>query len=316
MTRCRPIVGPVTLGARTDDVPAGAEGGNHVRRVLTVRDRATRETLRRAVTDLGFEVIPFKKTEQAVLDHVPRDVALTVTASPAKGQDATVDLAVALAGHGYAVSPHLSARQVRDRAHLTDVLARCREAGITGVFVVGGDPGEEETGFADAHALLVAMHEIGHPFTDVGIGGHPEGHPDAPDELLYAALLAKAPLATHITTQIVFDPQVILRWARELVARGIDLPVHVGVPGAVTRQKLVRVSGGLGIGESAKFLKKQQGLLWRFFVPGGYSPDKIIRGLAPHLGRPDNHLEGFHVFTFNDLEPTEAWRRQMLRDLA
>jgi methylenetetrahydrofolate reductase (NADPH) len=70
------------------------------------------------------------------------------------------------------------------------------------------------------------------------------------------------------------------------------------------------VSGGLGIGESANFLKKQQSLLWRFFVPGGYSPDKIIRGLAPHLGEPDNHLAGFHVFTFNDLEPTEEWRQQ------
>lgn len=287
-----------------------------MKRVLTVRDGATRESLKRAVTDLGFEVIPFKKTEQAVLDHVPRDVRLTVTASPAKGQDATVDLAVALAGHGYTVAPHLSAQQVRDRAHLADVVARCREAGITDVFVVGGDPGEEPTGFDNAHELLVALHELDHGFTDIGIGGHPEGHPNAPVELLFEALAAKAPLATHIKTQIVFDPRVILTWARELTARGIDLPVHVGVPGAVTRQKLMRVSGGLGIGESAKFLTKQQNLLWRFFIPGGYSPDKIIRGLAPHIGRPDNHIEGFHVFTFNDLEPTEAWRQQMLRDLA
>ena len=69
------------------------------------------------------------------------------------------------------------------------------------------------------------------------------------------------------------------------------------------------------IGESAKFLRKQQTLLWRFFVPGGYSPDKIIAGLAPHLGQPDNHLAGFHVFTFNDLGPTEAWRQQSLRRL-
>jgi methylenetetrahydrofolate reductase (NADPH) len=92
--------------------------------------------------------------------------------------------------------------------------------------------------------------------------------------------------------------------------------VHIGVPGAVHRQKLLRVSGGLGIGESAKFLKKQQTMFWRFFVPGGYSPDKIIRELAPHIGKPDNHIEGFHVFTFNDLGPTEAWRRRTLENLA
>ena len=287
-----------------------------MKRVLTVRDAATRDTLKKAVHGLGYEVIPFKKTEQAVLQHVPRDVRLTVTASPAKGQDATIDLAVALVGHGYSVAPHLSAQQVRDRAHLADVVARCREAGITDVFVVGGDPTDEPTEFRHAHDLLVALHELDHGFTDIGIGGHPEGHPTASTETLFQALKDKAPLATHIKTQIVFDPGVILNWARELRNRGIDLPVQVGVPGAVHRQKLLRVSGGLGVGESAKFLKKQQNMFWRFFIPGGYSPNKIIRGLAPHIGKPDNGIEGFHVFTFNDLGPTEAWRRQMLSDLA
>src|SRR5207245_10649067 len=109
-------------------------------RALTDREPATRATMKKVFGDLGYEVIPFKKTEQAVLDAVPTDVRLTVTASPAKGQDATVDLAVALAGHGYSVAPHLSAQQVRDRAHLAAVVARCREAGVTDAFVTGGGP--------------------------------------------------------------------------------------------------------------------------------------------------------------------------------
>jgi methylenetetrahydrofolate reductase (NADPH) len=135
------------------------------------------------------------------------------------------------------------------------------------------------------------------------------------EDTLFQALKDTLPPAAHITTQIVFDPAVLPSWARERKNRGIDLQVHVGVPGAVHRQKRLRVSGGLGIGESAKFLEKQQTLLWRFFLPGGYSPDKIIKGLAPHIGKPDNGIEGFHVFTFNDREPTEAWRQQMLSDL-
>jgi methylenetetrahydrofolate reductase (NADPH) len=228
-----------------------------------------------ALKHLGFEVIPFKKTRAAVLAHVPRQVPLTITASPAKGQDATIDLAVQLTGDGYSVSPHLSAQQIRDRAHLADIIARCREAGITGAFVIGGDRTGAPAKFRDAHHLLAALHELDHGFTDIGIGGHPEGHPAVSEEALFAALLEKAPLATHITTQIVFDPKIIVGWAREL--------------------------------------KKQQSLLWRFFVPGGYSPDKIISGLARHLGQPDNHLAGFHVFTFNDLEPTERWRQQAFR---
>jgi methylenetetrahydrofolate reductase (NADPH) len=275
-----------------------------------------RARLQGAFETLGFEVIPFKGTEQTVLTHVPTEVRLTVTASPAKGQDATLDLAVALAGHGYTVAPHLSARLVRDRAHLADIVARCREAGITGAFVVGGDAAATPTGFEHAHDLLMALHELDHGFTDIGVGGHPEGHPAVTDEVLFQALADKAPLATHITTQIVFDPKAILSWARELRRRGIDLPVHVGVPGAVHRQKLLRVSGGLGIGESAKFLKKQQSMLWRFFLPGGYRPGKIIGGLVPHMGKPDNTIAGFHVFTFNDLAATEAWRRRTLQSLA
>lgn len=284
-------------------------------RSLAVREPAERASLRQAFDALGYEVIPFKKTEQQVLACVPKDVRLTVTASPTKGQDATIDLTVSLAGHGYSVAPHLSAQQVRDRAHLADIVARCREAGVQDVFVIGGDPTDTPTEFEHAHDLLLALHELDHGFTDIGIGGHPEGHPSVARDVLFQALKDKSTLATHITTQIVFDPQVILAWARELKNRGIELPVHVGVPGAVHRQKLLRVSGGLGIGESAKFLKKQQTMFWRFFIPGGYSPNKIIKGLAPHIGKPDNHLRGFHVFTFNDLGPTERWRQKILQGL-
>lgn len=285
-------------------------------RAITVREPETRASMKRVFETLGYEVIPFKKTEQTVLHCVPTDVRLTVTASPAKGQDATVDLAVRLAGHGYTVAPHLSAQQVRDRAHLADIVARCREAGITDVFVIGGDPTDTPTEFRHAHDLLVALHELPHGFTEIGIGGHPEGHPSVHEDVLFQALKDKAALATHITTQIVFDPKVILAWARAVQNHGIDLPVHVGVPGAVHRQKLLRVSGGLGIGESARFLKKQQSLLWRFFVPGGYNPDRIIKALAPHIGDADNNIEGFHIFTFNDLGPTEAWRQRTLQNLA
>jgi methylenetetrahydrofolate reductase (NADPH) len=284
-------------------------------RAITVREPSTRASMKKVFQTMGYEVIPFKKTEQAVLSCVPKDVRLTVTASPAKGQDATVDLAVRLAGHGYSVAPHLSAQQVRDRAHLAEIVERCREAGITDVFVIGGDPTDTPTEFTHAHDLLVALHELPHGFTEIGIGGHPEGHPAVSDDVLFGALKDKADLATHIKTQIVFDPAVILAWTRELTRRGIDLPVHVGVPGAVHRQKLLRVSGGLGIGESARFLKKQQNLLWRFFVPGGYSPDRIIKQLVPHIGEADNRIDGFHVFTFNDLGPTEAWRRKTLASL-
>ena len=93
---------------------------------------------------------------------------------------------------------------------------------------------------------------------------------------------------------------------------GIRLPIRVGLPGVVSRQKLVRISAGLGLGQSARFLLKQQSLFWRFFLPGGYHPGRLTRRLAPHLEQPDAHLEGFHFFTFNEVASTEAWRRSLL----
>lgn len=287
-----------------------------MKRTITVREPEARASVRRCFQSLAYEVIPFKKSEAAILAHVPKDVRLTVTASPTKGQDITVDLAVRLAGHGYSVAPHLSAQQIRDRIHLADLVARCRNAGITEVFVVGGDPTDTPTEFGHAHDLLVALRELDSGFTSIGIGGHPEGHPDVSDDMLFQALKDKASLATFITTQIVFDPSVILNWVEELRRRGIDLPVRVGVPGVVHRQKLLRVSSGLGIGDSAKFLKRQHSMFWRFFIPGGYNPDRIIRVLAPHMGESNEAIQGLHVFTFNDLEPTEDWRRRTLQNLA
>jgi methylenetetrahydrofolate reductase (NADPH) len=38
----------------------------------------------------------------------------------------------------------------------------------------------------------------------------------------------------------------------------------------------------------------------------------LTRRLAPHLQRPDAHLDGLHFFTFNEVAKTEAWRRSML----
>jgi methylenetetrahydrofolate reductase (NADPH) len=283
---------------------------------MTTKDQVDSRQTKRAMSDvfknLGYEVLPFKGTEDNVLAHVPKDIRLTVTASPPKGIGATIDLAVALAGRGYHVAPHLSARMISDERELTTIVTRLDEAGIDDVFVVGGDATDAGE-FPDALSLLNGLAKVGHPFTEVGIGGYPEGHASISDADLAAALKDKAPFATNVVTQICFDARTTIGWAKGLERAGIDLPIRVGMPGAVSRQKLVRISGGIGLGESAKFLKKQQSMFWRFFLPGGYSPDKLINGLRAKIGTTGSNITGFHIFTFNELEKTEVWRRQMLQ---
>lgn len=257
--------------------------------------------------NMSYEVMPFKKTEREVVDHVPTSVPLTVTVTEAKGIETTLDLTERLRAHGYQVAPHLPARQFASRAHVAETVARLNSAGVDSVFVVGGDAPEPAGEFTDAFSLLQAME--GHPFREVGIGGYPEGHATIPRATIEAALLEKAPLATQIMTQICFDADTTSRWAAGLAASGVGLPVRVGIPGPVNRQKLVRITAGIGLGQSARFLRKQQSLFWRFLLPGGYDPGRLTRKLAAAV--PGN-VRGLHIFTFNEIAGTEAWRRRLL----
>ena len=64
------------------------------------------------LTSARYEVLPTPSIEEKVLEHLPLDRTVTVTASPAKGIEATLALAERLARHGYATVPHLAARMV------------------------------------------------------------------------------------------------------------------------------------------------------------------------------------------------------------
>lgn len=257
--------------------------------------------------DVGYEVIPFKNAEQAVLADVPTGIPLTVTLTQARGIDATLDLTERLTGHGYSVAPHLPARQFTDRGHVRDVLARLRAANVRSALVIAGDVPEPAGAFPDAYSLLQAMEAEGHPFEEVAIAGYPEGHASIPQAALDLALKQKAPMATRIITQICFDAAATASWAARIAAEGVGLPVYAGVPGPVSRQKLMRISAGLGLGQSARFLRRQRHLLWRLVRPQGYDPTRLARRLAAA-----GNVRGLHLFTFNELRASETWRRELL----
>ncbi len=257
-----------------------------------------------------FEILPLAGIEAEVLAHVPREVPLTITASPTKGLPPTLDLTTTLVGHGYTVVPHLSARLVESRSHLAEIVAQLDELGIRDVFVVAGDAQHPHGPYPGAAALLEELAELGHPFTELGITGYPESHPLIDDSTTIAAMYEKARHATYIASQVCFDPQVTARWIESVWARGTRLPILVGVPGAVSRGKLVRVSTRIGIGDSLRFLRKHGNFVSRF-LHGGFDPDPLIDGLGATLD--GDKIAGFHVFTFNDVEDTMAWRARRVR---
>jgi len=269
-------------------------------------------TLSELIERSRYEVIPLTGVEEKVLELVPKDVVLTVTVSPVKGLEPSFELAETFAKEGYTVVPHLAARLVRDRSHLGEIVSRFTEMGTREVFVVAGDAEEAAGSYEGAAPLLRDLHELGHPFERIGITGYPETHPLIDDATAIAAMAEKAPYASYLATQICFDSKVTAAWIDEVWGRGIRLPVYVGIPGAVQRAKLLRVSTRIGIGESIRFLRKHGNFVTRFLQPGGFSPDRLIKGLGPALTDPEQKIAGFHIFTFNDLAETEVWRQKKL----
>lgn len=279
-----------------------------------MRNKRTSATLVRLLENARYEVLPTASTEDKVLEHLSRDRTVTVTASPSKGLEATFDLAERLAGHGYVVVPHVAARMVSGPAELTEIVERLRGKGITRVFVPGGDA-EPAGGYPDALALLEDLAAMGSPFAHVGITGYPESHPTIHDDLTVQSMWDKRRYATHIVSNLTFDPAVVRDWVRRLRARGVTMPLLLGIPGPVDRTKLLGMATKIGVGESTKFLAKNKGLFARLAAPGGFTGESFLEKCAPALGEDGALVEGLHVFTFNQIAEAEAWRIGMLERL-
>lgn len=258
-----------------------------------------------------FELIPLRNAlDQAAL--LPPGATVSVTVSPAKGIDATIALCEQLQAGGFRAVPHVSARMIRDRAHLVDLVAWLEGAGVDRAFVVGGD--EKEPGaYPDGLALLREMAEIGHSLGEIGIPGYPQGHAFIADGPLLDALRAKTVFASYVTTQLCFDPVAIGRWIAARRAEGMALPVHVGMPGVAEPQKLLAIAARIGVADTHRFLVKNVRFVTRLVRSGGfYRPDGLLEGLAPHAADPAAGIGGLHLYTFNAVEATEAWRRAYL----
>jgi methylenetetrahydrofolate reductase (NADPH) len=262
-----------------------------------------------------FEVIPANSVEDLVLEWVPHEVTITVTASPQKGLDATLVLAERLVRHGYRVVPHLSARLVADEVHLKDVVARLSSCGIEDIFVPAGDGNTPIGRFDSALSLLVELDALGRPFAHVGITGYPESHPEISDDVTVQAMWDKRHYATYIVSNLCFNAATVRRWIRRVRERGVGLPIYFGLAGPVDRTRLLNVATKIGVGESARFLSRHAGWFLRMGAPGGYDPSRLLARMGSSLADPASNIAGLHLFTFNQIRQTEQWRRRVLTSL-
>jgi len=260
-----------------------------------------------------FELMPFDSFGEQ-MEHLPDGAEIAITTSPSLGLGATLEWSERATDRGFEVVPHIAARYVRDEEHLAEIAGRLAEAGVTDIFVPGGDREEPVGKFDSAYEVLAALDDSEYEFEEVGITGYPEGHDFLDDRTLAEAMAKKEPYATYIVTQLCYDSDAVIEWIEEIRAQGIELPVEVGIPGVMKYQRLMEISQKVGVGDSVRFLRKTTGILGfaRQLVGsrGKYTPDDLIEGLALYADDPDYGIRGVHVYTFNQTPDTEDWRRR------
>jgi methylenetetrahydrofolate reductase (NADPH) len=283
-----------------------------------VRNKRGRDMVGPLLSRSRYEILPTTKIESAVLNSVPlpTDVTITVTASPSKGLDATLDLTERLIGHGYRVVPHLAARMIANRSELESVASRLLAFGVADVFCPAGDADPPAGEYLGSVALLEDLTAMGSPFAQVGVTGYPESHPAIADDITVQSMWDKRRHATYIVSNLCFDARTLEIWVKRMRRRGIDLPLYIGMPGPVERAKLLAMSTKIGVGQSVRFLKSHAWSFARIAAPGGYNPERFVASIAGLARDPGANVVGVHLFTFNQVAATAAWRRQLMTEKA
>lgn len=237
--------------------------------------------------------------------YFPAPAAVTVTCLPHHGPHEAVELAVELAHAGYTAVPHLAARSVTDRAELAGYTRRCLDAGITDVFVIGGDAAAVGP-YSWSGALMEDIADLSEGTLRMGVAVYPEGHPATADEELTRTLLAKQELGSWCVTQLCFSPEVLGAYPSRLRAEGVTLPVWAGIPGPVRMSRLIRLAGSIGVGRSLGFLRRSSGsaeagsVVRQLLSSASYDPAPLVAALD------GAGYAGLHVYSFNDLQGLAA----------
>ena len=236
---------------------------------------------------------------------------IAVTFLPGEEMEQRVEAAVLVRELGFEPIVHLSARRFTSEAELDQYLGDITtRAGVKRVFLIAGDPPEPEGPFEDSLQIIETGLLEKHGIIIVGIGGHPEGHPNVSKADLWvwmekkiAALRARN-ITPLVVTQFAFDDDAIIAWIKEMRERGIDVPVRLGVPGPAGIKRLLGFAKRCGVGASASVMKKYGISLTNLL--GSAGPDKLVssleKGLTPELGRVRLHL-----YPFGALTPSANW---------
>ena len=270
---------------------------------------------RAGITD-GFSLEMTAKDEASLRDAaplIPPETPVAITYLPGEELAARVAATIAVRELGFEPMPHFSARRITSPADFEGYLrAVVERAGVRRCFIVAGDPPAPQGPYFDTMALIEtgAFERAG--IQAIGVGGHPEGHPNMTPDQCWQVLETKVRaieargMAPLVVTQFGFDPDAFLGWLKDLRARGIDCPVRIGVPGPAGIKRLLAFAARCGVGASASVMKKYGMSIGNLLGTAG--PDKLVDAFAAGLGEEHGRVR-LHFYPFGGMVKTVEWIR-------
>jgi methylenetetrahydrofolate reductase (NADPH) len=155
---------------------------------------------------------------------------------------------------GFVPVPHISARRLKSEAELEGFLDDlATKVGIENVFVIAGDPPVPEGPYEDALAVIRSgkLQEYG--------------------------------IRHSVMTQFGFDAAPVLSWLEQVKQEGVDVPIHIGVPGPAGIKTLLGYAKRCGVGVSSRVATKYGFSITQLL--GSAGPNRIIARPRPGPAR-------------------------------
>jgi methylenetetrahydrofolate reductase (NADPH) len=226
--------------------------------------------------------------------------------------ESVVALALRFGQAGMRPVPHIIARKLSSSDQLEQALARLRDGGVDEALCIAGDIAVENNAFDSSLEVLQTGLFGQYGFREVGVAAHPEGSKAIGEERVASALAGKvefaktAPFRLRFVTQFGFDAQAFIDWERETSARGIDLPMHVGVAGPASFKQLAKFAVVCGVGASARMLANRTGAMADLLRTK--APDDLIVDFARHrAANPGSRIRCPHFFAFGGVAKSARW---------
>lgn len=239
------------------------------------------------------------------------DTQIAITFLPGEEMEQRVAAAELVRELGFEPIVHISARRLESREQLEWYLSELNSrAQVKRVFVIAGDPPEPEGPYEDSLQIIETGLLEKHGIEIVGVGGHPEGHPNVSKPDLWVWMDRKlAAVRAHgmvplVVTQFAFDDEAIIDWIGEMRARGIDVPVRLGVPGPAGIKRLLGFAKRCGVGASANVMKKYGVSITNLI--GSAGPDKLVASLEQGLTERHGRVR-LHFYPFGALKASAEW---------